>query len=64
MSSTQVDRLKDLGVVETEKVLNGLVRACRSFIPFSLQPEHLSSYDTNRVAVTIGLMTEQSCGLI
>ena len=37
---------------------------CRSFIPFSLQSEHLSSFDTNRVGVTIGLMTERSCGPI
>ena len=30
-------------VVETEKVLNGLIRALRDH--FSLQPEHLSRYE-------------------
>ena len=43
-------------------MLNGLVRAVQ--IIYSLQPEHLSSFDTNRVAVIIGLMSEQSCGPI
>ena len=35
-------------VVETEKVLNGLIRALRDNVEpsaFSLQPKHLSSYD-------------------
>jgi len=33
-------------VVETEKVLNGLIVLCE--IIYSLQPEHLSSYNGSR----------------
>jgi hypothetical protein len=41
-------------VVETEKVLNGLIRALRDYLlpsAFSLQPEHLSSYGSDAISI-------------